>query len=171
MRMNELFPELVERLNDEGYSSRIIKADKDTPADQLIVALSLEHLDWDLHLEMACVGDLSQPKPDPDEIDFLQFFVPLPLQIQAEQLLDLIRFITLSNNALPMVGFGCTEAQGLVFFRHLMVIVNGKVDSEAVVETIRTIEYIIETFGKALDDLALGKRSYNQILTDDIRWA
>jgi hypothetical protein len=142
----------------------------------LIVQLSPDQLEWDLHAELAFVSDLdpennsTENKEEENQIDYLQFFVLLPINCPLERAGDMSRLVALANNAMPLVGFSISENQGWVFFRHLMICLDGKVDHKAVSETLLTMEYLIGTFGTTLEGLSSGTKTYDQILHDDIQW-
>jgi hypothetical protein len=169
--MNPKLVQLSKIIADEGYPTQLLPASEQAPADQLIVQMEMEKTGWTINLELAFLNDLGKLPAGSEEVDFIQFFAPLPLDCPQDRVLDLVRFITLANNALPLVGFGCMETQGVVFFRYLMVVLNDQVRSDEIVETIMTIEYLIETFGQTLKDLADGNKTFEQIVAEDIQWA
>jgi hypothetical protein len=174
--MKKILSDLAVYLNNEGYTTQEVPASEQAPADQLFVQLNPDPLDWDLHAELAFIGDLDPEKnldgnkEGENQIDYLQYFVLLPIVCPLEKAGDMSRLVTLANNALPLVGFSISENQGWVFFRHLMLCIDGKIDHRIVSETLMTMEYLIGTFGNALEDLASGTKTFDQILADDIQW-
>lgn len=172
--MKKILSDLAVTLNTEGFFTEEIPATAEVPVDQLLVQLDPHQLNWDLHLELAFIGDLDKRTPkekSSEKTDYLQFFVPLPVQCPAEKAGEMARLVALTNNALPMVGFGYAENQGWIFFRHLMVSVDSEVNHQAVLETIIMMEYLLETFGKCFSDLATGEKTLAQIVSDDVQWA
>jgi hypothetical protein len=169
--MNPKLIQLSKDITEDGSPTQLIPASPQAPADQLLVQLEIEKTGWELNLELAFINDLAQPQSKIENVDFLQFYVQLPFICQPDRIIDVVRFVTLSNNTLPLIGFGCLESQGMVFFRHLRLILDDQVRSDEVIETIFSIKYLIETFGQALKDLADGKKTFEQIVAEDIQWA
>ena len=177
--MNKQITDLAQYLTAEEFTAQAMPASAQAPADQLIVQLEPERLNWKLHAELAFTSDLerakntggAQPEEEDDNRDYLQFFVLLPLRFSPERAGDMSRLVAMINNTLPLIGFSISENQGWVFFRHMMLILDSKVDPAAVCENLTMIEYLIETFGRALDELSSGNKTLIQIVKDDIQWA
>jgi len=151
------------------------EADAETPFPKLSQAISLPDLNWELKIELMMVADLSlgQAEEQPDEandLEFLQFFAPLPFTVAEVQAAEMARLVGLVNNFAPLMGFAYNESGGLVYFRHLMIVLDGQIDPETVEVSLDTIQYLIDTFGAALQDLASGARDLEKIVADDILW-
>ena len=173
--MNHLLENLQKQLDLRGLSTVFSEADASTPFPMLTQSISLADLDWELKIELMMVADLSLGPTDeqPEEgndLEFLQFFVPLPFMVAEVQAADMARLVGLINNFAPLMGFAYNESGGLVYFRHLMIVLDGQIDPETVEVSLDTIQYLIDTFGTALQDLASGARSLEKIIADDVTW-
>ncbi len=173
--MSHLLENLQKQLEQQGLNAIFSEADASTPFPKLTQAISLPDLNWDLKIELMLVSDLSLGQTDeqPDEeddLEFLQFFVPLPFTVAGAQAAEMARLVGLINNFAPLMGFAYNESGGLVYFRHLLIIVGGQIDPETVEVSLDTIQYLIDTFGAALQDLASGARNLEKIIDDDILW-
>lgn len=173
--MTHLLESLQKQLEQQGLSAVFSGADASSPFPKLTQAISLPDLDWDLKIELMMVADLSLRQTDeqPDEandLEFLQFFVPLPFKVAEVQTAEMARLVGLINNFAPLMGFTYNESGGLVYFRHLMIVLAGQIDPETVEVSLDTIQYLIDTFGAALQDLASGARNLEKIIADDILW-
>ena len=173
--MTHLLENLQKQLEQQGLSTVFSEADASSPFPKLTQAISLADLHWDLKIELMMVADLSlgqtdeQPEEEND-LEFLQFFVPLPFSVAEAQAAEMARLVGLINNFAPLMGFAYNESGGLVYFRHLMIVLDTQIDPEIVEVSLDTIQYLIDTFGAALQDLASGARNLEKIIADDILW-
>lgn len=173
--MTHLLETLQQQLEQQGLMTVFSKADAETPFPRLSQAISLPDLNWELKIDLMMVADLSleQTEEQQDEavdLEFLQFFAPLPFKVAENQAADMARLVGLINNFAPLMGFAYNESTGLVYFRHLMVVVDPQIDPETVEISLDSIQYLIDTFGAALQDLASEARSLEKIIADDITW-
>ncbi len=173
--MTHLLENLQKQLEQRGLITVFSEADAATPFPKLSQAISLPDLNWDLKIELMMVADLAlgQAEEQPDEandLEFLQFFAPLPFTVAEVQAAEMARLVGLVNNFAPLMGFAYNESSGLVYFRHLMIVLDSQIDPETVEVSLDTIQYLIDTFGAALQDLASGARDLEKIVADDIKW-
>lgn len=173
--MSHLLENLQKQLEQQGLNAIFSEADASTPFPKLTQAISLPDLNWDLKIELMLVSDLSLGQTDeqPDEeddLEFLQFFVPLPFTVAEISAAEMARLVGLINNFAPLMGFAYNESGRLVYFRHLLIVLDGHIDPEIVAVSLDTVQYLIDTFGAALQDLASGARNLQKIIDDDIMW-
>jgi hypothetical protein len=173
--MKHILENLQEQLELRGVITVFSKADASNPFPKLTQAIALPDLNWNLEIELMLVSDLSlaqagEEADKENDLEFLQFFVPLPFSVAEAQAADIARLVGLINNFVPLMGFAYNESGGLVYFRHLLIALDGHIDPETVEVSLDTIQYLIDTFGAALQDLASGARSLEKIVADDVTW-
>lgn len=174
--MNPNLEALAQALIQNDYPAKLVEASGEGTADQIFIPVQFRLTALNSTIELTLAGDLNPEIHGEMEsvglkhLDFLQYFVLFPFQVPNEQIIDLVRLVTMINNSLPLLGFGVMESQNRVFFRHMQILIGEKIDPQIVTFTLSTIEYLVNTVGQALLDISENKRSLQQILSDDIYW-
>jgi hypothetical protein len=143
------------------------------PVDQLIIRLAPDARGRRPELELLFVSDLlrhldqvtgrESPPPAADDVDQLQFYVNLPFGVEPAAFGELARFVLLLNSGLPLTGLGIREADGAIYFRHLMMIVDHPVSERLVIETAGVIERILGRYREDLEAVAQGAKTLAEV--------
>ena len=148
--------QVIAALNRDGFLTRLVPPDDEAPVQQLLVLLGDENEALTWRLEMMLLPEVEEPI-------ILQFFALLPFEVNGASVADLARFILVLNGALILTGFGLSEANGWVFYRHLMPCLDGReLDAELVLTTLWTINYQLDRFAPLLKGIAEGTTSLEQ---------
>lgn len=145
----------AEPLEEEGFENRLVPANETVPHQQLFVALDAEGWNSGLQLELVFVPDL-------EDLTVLQFFVLLPIDISRAPVAALARFILMVNRYLPVAGFGLSEQDQWLYFRHLMPCPNRELDPATIVNTVWMIEYLISRFSHPIRALVDGSMNLDE---------
>lgn len=141
--------QLVPALNADGFLTRLVPASDEMPGEQLFVLLG-DVEDSTLSLELMLLPEVSEPT-------VLQLFVALPFEVSEQSWPDLARFLLTLNNVLALTGFGMDEANGWVYFRHMVVCPdNQPLDAELLLNTVWMVDYQLDRFAPLIRDVAAG---------------
>lgn len=146
---------LVPALNAEGFLTRLIPASEEVPLEQLVVVLYDNNPELIWQLEIMFLPLIEEPS-------VLQFFVPLPFEINQISISDLARFILLLNTKLSLTGFELREENGWVYYRHLMTCSESELDEELIVNTVWMISYVLDRFAPILREVVEGHKNLQQ---------
>lgn len=150
---------LEEELAGQGMDVSLIPASAEIPYDVLMVGIEAAEDEagaWGL--ELSFLPNLAE---ELDDTALLQCFAALRIEVAGGAELPLVRLITLINAKLPLVGFGFLEPQGLVFFRHVLIVstTNQGVSDQLVTESVFMIGYLLNTFANTITSVASGRES------------
>ncbi len=143
-----LLTALSERLNALDLDSTVQPGDGVVP-DQLFVRLSSNEHGESLQLQMLFLGDLTDPS-------VLQYYVGLPNRARVGSTATVTRFLNSANAALPIGSFGMVEEDGILFFRVNVPVVVDPLDVHLVNWTVKMIDYIVNSLGSLIEQLAMG---------------
>ena len=90
-----VFERISDALHALGYETLILPATEETVVEQVIVQLAPEDAAGDVVLQLLFVNDLggSEDAVPEEEMDFLQFYVHLPFEIETAAIPDMARFL------------------------------------------------------------------------------
>lgn len=174
--MNNRLEILTPLLIQQGFPAEFIPRNNGQLVDQLHVPFNFNEPRLNANIELTLASQLNpdfQSELQAEKLqtfDFLQYFLLFPVDCPQHNLIDLVRLVTMVNNGLPLVGFGVSEAQRRVFYRHMQLTLDEALNPEQVSITLNSIEYMVNTLGSALLDLCEDRRTLQQIVSDDIYW-
>lgn len=150
-------------LQQQGYEIVVQPPVEINPQEQLLVSLGEKLVSQQIVLRLFWVQSVPGNKAqDSNEPQFLQFFVLLPFIASPQTQPDLMRLLFNLNATLDMAHFGLYE-NGMVYYRHVHVCANHRLDGEALVAILLSIELLLEMFLPAIRGIALGQKSLTQI--------
>lgn len=100
-----------------------------------------------------------------DKADILQCFLPILTSIAVSQHDSLCRMIARINVKLPLVGFGFLEEQGLLFFKHDVLLPRqGTGRNDVVEQAVSLIGYQIATVAEPLISVGAKRKTESEAL-------
>lgn len=174
--MTGILNELEKDLSAFGWKVEYFPNAPDKPFGHLTADLPVPDLNWLIKAELFVINDLepgSKPVKAGDltaDPQFIQVTATLPCFVAEQNNAEMLRFIGMINNVTPLMGFCFTEATAQVYFRYVLPVLHAKADAEFLDGCLDAIQYSIDTFGEAFQDLAVGNRSLEQIVAADIYW-
>ena len=156
-------------LKQQGMQTVLHPQSPESPRPRLSVLLGVDYRDRPIEVVLEDVdvnGDLTGSAGEGgDDLRFLQLISVLPFTVDEAHVADVMRFVMVLNANVELPGFGYDETTRLVFFRH--VAVYGETIAPSLVENVLLmVLFLTEVFCKALEDLATGSRSLEQVLQD-----
>lgn len=148
---------LEDIFTDLGYTAQLIKRSPQIPYHVLLVGLEPDSHGRPLHLSLTFypVGE--------DDIEnslLLQYFIELPLDLDAEGLARVKELLPEINNKIVLGHLGITDGQNKLHYRYVQVLPADRVVSkEAVSDVVILLSYTPMLFDEILEDLAIGNIS------------
>ncbi|ACE83489.1 type III secretion system chaperone family protein [Cellvibrio japonicus] len=141
----------AQALEGESFASRLVPETADGPAT-LLVALAMEgHPQGGLQLELSFLPAMESQLAG---LSLLQCFVAIA-GVTHEGKPELRRALASINRFSPINGFGLLEHQGILYFRHTLMLLPGQqLNVPLVIQTAWLISYLLELFGPGLSQLA-----------------
>lgn len=174
MSMIEISLESIQQtLQGVGLLANFRKNSKDEEQkEQIIVPLTPDAQGRERMLLLSIVrppfsSSEEAPLQDLDyNIQFLQFFVPIPISIQPEKMNDVSRLLNMLNTVSELPGFFIAEKDRIPLFRYNMTCTKNKVDSDLLVMTVGLILYILENYSDIIDKIATGKKKLSELIPE-----
>lgn len=91
-------------------------------------------------------------------LQFLQFYVPIPIPILENKIEDMGRLLNMLNTVSELPGFFIIEKDRIPFFRYNMVCSENRVPANVLVMTVGLILFILEKYTDIIDKIASGKK-------------
>lgn len=173
MARNRTLQQLETALQEAGYTTRYLPVDDDNRLEQLNVRLMEDAQGRAYYVELAFAsaarramqasGELPAGQGD-EPVDYLQFYVTLPFEVRPDRMGDAAQLVAYLNVQVPLVGFGLSHDQGRIFFRYMMLTKAQDAHPRLVTEAVDVIEFLIAEFGDALEAVASGSASLQQVI-------
>ncbi len=99
---------------------------------------------------------------------FIQFRYLFPFTVQKETIPEMARFILLLNKVIEFPGFGFSESDGKVYFRHDLHSCIKRINEDLLKGVLGYILFMIDSYGPVMESLAEKKKTLNQILKEGV---
>jgi hypothetical protein len=155
-----------------GLLNDYIPPDEGTPFEQLYLTfLNRDHTPSKFLVIIAFLNQINQTgEIDNDNvIHQLQFFVPVGIEVEVEEdkIIHVMGLITRFNNLLPIGLFGLTP-DNKVYFRHILLSKERRINNHVFVEVVEMIEFYLKVFGSNIMEFIEGRKGFEQALDDGI---
>jgi len=104
-----------------------------------------------------------ETKDEQYNLQFLQFFIPIPIPIIDNQMDEMMRLLNMLNTVSELPGFFILENDRVPFFRYNMTCTGNKVDSNLLVMTVGLLLYILEKYSDIIDKIASGSKRLSEL--------
>lgn len=166
--------ELAAALHSADFEARVMPLGEKLPEGHLLVYLGQDDRGRDFYMQLlflqdlqrAVEGDDSRPPEQEPELDYLQFYTALPLEVQQDAFPDLARLILRLNWGIPLGGFGLNEDERSIYLREVMLCRDGKADPGMVVETVEDMLDSLQEYVVVLEEVASGSKTIEQVLSE-----
>jgi hypothetical protein len=146
----------IESALADEFPVQALPPSDDAPLGQLAVALDPDEQGRDRAVYLLLV-----PPINDEDLYGLQYFAPLPFSVSDQDLGDLARLILLINTAVPLVGFGLSEENGMAFFRCILPAAQGRaLDPSEALHTLWMIFSLLDRFSETIEAVAMGQKDY-----------
>lgn len=98
------------------------------------------------------------------EGELIQLLTFIPCYVEADKINDLGRFLHMLNKELDMPGFCFDENSKTIFYRLILPALKKEYAEETLEAYLNTSQMIVKTFGTAVEALAVGAMTLDQIL-------
>ena len=140
-------PDLLECMRRHKY-----QVDIEQDSKQIFTILKISAQEYPLFLR---IFESSQ---------LLQLLVFIPTNLSPETTVDVARLLHLLNKEVDMPGFGMDEIANIIFYRLMIPLHKKKVDEELFITYLKTAQNICELFAQAIEAVANGQATLNEIL-------
>lgn len=150
-----------------GFETYIEAPTEEIPFDQLYVGLGHDEEKRDRCLQIRLYSQTFPETPfsqEPISPKYLDFFTSLPFFINEKAFPDVARLTSLINKILSLPGFVLSESDKQVYYRYLYLNSTEKMASKDIELILMTILYQIETFSPSFEELALGDKTYEEVV-------
>lgn len=158
--------------HDEIPCELLLKTEE-IPIDQLYVQLDVDDQGRDFVLQLKIEevsGDEEGDAKNPSDISlhFLQFVVALPYDVLPEQGSDVARLLLLINKSLELPGFELSEADGVAYYRYVLMSYTKKFHTKQLRSLLGTIMFTLDTYSEMIEGVASGGRSLESLVKEVI---
>ncbi len=161
---------LKEYLEKERISCTLEKGTGENPIDYLLIDMGADDKQRPQLIELfALQKDLPntegvENRPSPGLPNFLHIQYVLPFEFSGEAVNDIARFLLLINKTLEFSGFGMSEVDRLVYFRHDLYCERSKINTELLKGLLGYLLFIVDSFTPTIEQLALRELSFQQVI-------
>lgn len=154
---------ISEAIKKSGYEVLLQPPNELSPSEQLFVQIGKSSEGNPIFLQFFWAAEIENSSPSAKQVAFLQCLVILPFVALEGNMRDLTTLIFNLNAALDMASFGLYESERIVYYRHSHVCSSPKMELEPLLAVFASIEFLFQSTYKALEDVALGRKSLAQI--------
>ena len=168
--------DLVPGLQARNLDAQFVPTQPSDPVEKVVIDLSSDAMPSLLLIlslastAYAAMRAQNEPGIDPankagfGEFDYLQFYVPLSIDIDSDYLNDVSQLLLGINSQLPLIGFGFTQTEkASAGFRHMMLLESQQINLNIVVRSIELIEFLVNEFAPVIEAVATGKQQLNEL--------
>lgn len=150
-----------------GFETHMEAPTEEIPFDQLYVGLGHDEEKRDRCLQIRLYSQTFPETPfsqEPISPKYLDFFTSLPFFINEKAFPGVARLTSLINKILSLPGFVLSESDKQVYYRYLYLSSMKEIGSKDIELILMTILYQIETFSPSFEELALGQKTYEEVI-------
>lgn len=138
------------------------------PFGKLLVFLGHDALDRERALIITVqeqnLGEALKTQPEKPKFVRIQFEVCLPFPMKEHAANETGSLLAFLNRMLELPGFEMDEINGKIFYRYVLLTSNEGANKELVMGIIGVILLFLEMFSEAIERIASGKNSFNELL-------
>lgn len=101
--------------------------------------------------------------------NFLDLQYLLPFRFPGESVNDIARYLLLINKTLKFIGFGMSEVDGLVYFRHNLYCQRSKVNVELLKGLLGYLLLIVDSFSPTIERLARREITLQEVIEQSLK--
>ena len=156
-------------LKKEGYQSLYIEPTKQDVYPKLALFVGQDKFERERTIEIVMKDQIVDFTPQSKEVIYapyctLQFQFTFPFKANDITLVDTNRLVSFMNRNFEMPGLEFDEVSGTIYYRYVMLLNKANVDLPSIAGVIGIIMLCLEMFGDALEQVATGKMTTNQLL-------
>jgi hypothetical protein len=155
-------------LNKDGYKCLLIEPSEEFVTPRLALFVGCDRKNRERSLEVTLNEQMlfnqKARKVESSPYCTLQFQYKFPFQANDVTLIDTARLVSFLNRQYALPGLEFDEITGSLFYRHIMLLNVTRVDMETITGTIGIIMLFLEMFTDAVELVASGKMTTNEIL-------
>ena len=170
--MNTTLQELETAFQTAGFDALVSSVGVPTPVAQLLVYMGDDDQGRDYYLQLLFLRDLQQAMPvaqpltEADgELDFLQLYTALPVEIKESAFPDLARLILMINKTLRTGAFGLHESDNRgVYLRQMLLCPGGRPDPQVVIKSAEMMLEYLDAYGEVLEKVGASAATLAEVL-------
>lgn len=155
---------IKEFLKTQSTDVKMEKASQEMPLDHLVLRFGVDERNRPQSMSLYVVekelGSLTAQKKMGTKATFIHLYMELPTHIQDEAVGDIARYILLINKALEFEGFGMSEVDRMIYFRHDLHCSQKQLSDEMLMGLIGYILLIVDTFLPHFERIASGEATF-----------
>ncbi len=158
-------------LNTQNISSRLIEKTAEIPLDRLVLTLGTDEKNRPQNLDLYVVEkELASLTPDKKggKAIFLHLRHVLPFTLQDQAIAEMARYMLFINKGLEYEGFGMSEVDRIVYFRHDLHCSLRQVSDEVLMGLLGYILLIIDAFGPKLEKIAHLQKTFVETVNETL---
>lgn len=165
---------LKDFFESETITSRTEKLDGENPVEVLVLQFGQDEKGREQLIELFIeeknlVGDeRKEIKSPPKKALFVHFRYVFPFEFQDESVNDLARFLLLINKTLEFPGFGISEIDRRIYYRHDLYSDSTRLREDLLKSLLGYILLIVDTFGPKLEQVASLQLTYKEIVDQSL---
>lgn len=102
---------------------------------------------------------------------FMQLFLIFPYDCEKESIADVSRLLLMFNKSLPFPGFGLSEVDQKIYYRHSLYCDNGVVPGTLTCSLVGLLTLYLDSLSPMIKSIAVGKHQIYEVLEDALKLA
>lgn len=161
---------IKEYLEAESISCSIETEEDEAPVEFLAIDMGEDEQGYQqtvqiFRTEKALIqakGSETAPKP----ALFLHFRYIIPFRFEPEAVNDIARFLLLINKTLEFPGFGMSEVDQVIYYRHDLYCGFGQLNEDVLKGILGYLLFVVDSFTPKLQQLAARKISFKDVVEE-----
>lgn len=168
MKELDILKSIEKCVKDAKLDASLFLPTEKIPYESLAVFIGSDSQNEPLVLNITAQNQILDPKKV-SSLFRVQFRVKLPFKIAGFSLSQTSNLIALINHFADLPGFEINELENEVYFRHVLMLEKKGLSDQLILGLIGLIKFIVETQSPAIEGVATGKLSYDELLTNALK--
>jgi len=154
---------------ESGFETHLEPSSEETPFDQLFLSLGKDEEMRDLTLQVRLFDQILPEGTHRKELShprFLDFFAVLPFSVDEKTFSSSARLVSLINKVILLPGFMLSETDNILYYRYIYPSLSEELSPSNLEMIVCTIIYQLETFSKPFEEVALGNKTYETVVSE-----
>lgn len=167
MKQSEDLQQLQKIFLKNGLTATIEKATSKLPREHVQLSLGLDEANRARNL-ILFTESAETMKTKTHTSKYLQCILLFPFHFDPHHLLPLARYLLLINITAAFPGFGLSEPDRAILFKYTLTFPEGHIIPQTLFEFVGIIEFLYDTFAPNIEKLAIGTKSFEEIIIETV---
>lgn len=150
---------------EENMEVELKSSTEEIPIDRLILNLGVDEQNRPQQLEVVVI----EKKLPESKAVFIHMSHILPFKVQDDALGEVARYLLFINKSLEYPGFGLSEVDRMIYYRHELQCTFHQVSQELLGGILGYIMLITDSYSSRIEKIATQEKTFYQTVSEDLK--